>query len=125
MKTEGFFVSFRNVFYSVEVNENLEKQFNSLIQAAGGAAIVSDPKFWIELGLSIDESIFPMKDWVEAWVFIEKWLISNKLSVAHDDRREYLACAAEGAATFKTAIPGMFLMCVSEYLETRGMEKAK
>ncbi len=55
----------------------------------------TDLAAWIT---SIDESSYPLGEWLEALVYFQQWLQENKKGKNFPDQIEYLSCCIQGSA---------------------------
>lgn len=72
---------------------------------------------------AVDESAFPLGQWVEALALFRSWLAHQGLELPAPDRIAYVGCAAEsgGSATAFTSLSEL----VRDFLEANGCERAR
>jgi len=80
--------------------------------------LLSDPdlNIWIQ---TIDESSYPLSEWLESLVYFQKWLQENKKGKNFPDQIEYISCCIQGSANTGRMQPLIDLL--KSYLETYGV----
>ena len=82
-------------------------------------ALLSDESIrdWIEV---IDESSFPLAEWLEALTHFQKWLQENKKGKKFSDQIEYISCCIQGSSNTGRLLTLPDLL--KSYLENYGVQ---
>ena len=100
-------------------SENISLSYpdrNYLIQEIN---LMGDPDIdiWIE---SIDESAYPLEEWLEALVYFQKWIQENKKGKNFPDQIEYISCCVQGSSNTGRLLTLMDLL--KSYLDNYGVQ---
>jgi hypothetical protein len=80
--------------------------------------LLSDPDLmtWIQC---VDESYYPLQEWLESLVYFQKWLQENKKGKNFPDQVEYINCCIQGSANTGKLLPLIDLL--KTYLQNYGV----
>ncbi len=70
-----------------------------------------------------EESPYPMRQWVEALLVFDQWLVTRRLSLPIANQISYVACSAEGGSAYATLT--QLPVQVYDMLETYGCDDAE
>ena len=76
----------------------------------------ADLNLWIEC---VDESAYPLEEWLEALVHFQKWLHENKKGKNFPDQIEYVSCCIQGSTNTGRLLTLLDLL--KSYLENYGV----
>lgn len=70
-----------------------------------------------------EESPYPLRQWLEALVLFEQWLVTRRLSLPIANQIGYVACSVEGGSAYATLTQLPVQVC--EILENYGCDDAE
>lgn len=71
----------------------------------------------------VDESVFSLRQWVEALVVLSQWLEERGLALSIEERLGYVSCAAASAGSAAGALSDLSSL-VGDFLGQYGCERA-
>lgn len=107
---------FLEVFSNASENISLPYSDRNYLFQEVGLLSDTDLAIWIE---SIDESAYPLEEWLESLVYFQKWLHENQKGKNFTDQIEYISCCIQGSTNTGRLLTLLDLL--KSYLENYGV----